>query len=88
MCIEDHKRDQYARYLEERIRTQAGSRDLADDVETSIQSWTYETVLDAVEKGGRICKVADGEGERVVFQIKYFEGFKVLGQRRDAMNGV
>jgi len=45
-------------------------------------------VLKAVAKGGRICEAADREGEKSVFRIKYLEGFKALGQRRDAMREV
>ena len=53
-----------------------------------MQLWTYESVLEAAEKGGRICEAADGNGERSVFRIKYLEGFKALGQKRDTMHGV
>ncbi|KAI4656991.1 uncharacterized protein J4E79_007606 [Alternaria viburni] len=52
-CIEDRIRSQYPRYIEERKRA-SGARRLTDDVETNVQLWTYETVLKAVGKGGRI----------------------------------
>jgi len=51
-------------------------------VETNIQLWTYEAVLKAAEKGGRICEAVDGDNERSVFRIKYLEGFKALEQKR------
>ena len=50
-----------------------------------MQLWTYEAVLKAVEKGGRVCEAEDKAG---IFRIKYLEGFKALGQRKDAMEGI
>ena len=84
MCIEDRIRSQYPRYLEKQ-KGRSGARESTDDVETNVQLWTYEAVLKAVEKGGRVCEAEDRVG---IFRIKYLEGFKALGQRRDAMNGV
>ena len=57
-------------------------------METNIQLWTYEAVLKAAEKGGRVCEVADVDGERGVFRIKYLEGFKALRQRRHTLDRV
>ena len=54
-------------------------------METNVQLWTYEAVLEAVAKGGRVCEAEDKAG---IFRIKYLEGFRALGQRRDAMGGV
>ena len=51
-------------------------------METNIQLWTYEAVLKAAEKGGRICEAVDGDNERSVFRIKYLEGFMALEQNR------
>ena len=51
-------------------------------METNIQLWTYEAVLKAAEKGGRICEAVDGDNERSVFRIKYLEGFMALEQKR------
>ena len=42
-------------------------------------------MLKAVEKGGRVCEAEDRAG---IFRIKYLEGFKALGQRRDTMDGI
>ncbi|KAI4690269.1 hypothetical protein J4E81_007421 [Alternaria sp. BMP 2799] len=87
VCIEDRIRSQYPRYLEKRKRG-SGAQRLTDDVETNVQLWTYEAVLEAAEKGGRVCEAADEDGERSVFRIKYLEGFKALGQKRDTTHGV
>jgi len=50
-----------------------------------VQLWTYEAVLEAVEKGGRVCEAED---KADIFRIKYLEGFKALGQKRDTMDGL
>jgi len=84
-CIEDRIRSQYPRYLEDQQKNRAASQKVTDDVETNVQLWTYEAVLKAVEKGGRVCEAEDRAG---IFRIKYLEGFRALGQRTDAMNGV
>ncbi|KAI4923561.1 hypothetical protein J4E85_008600 [Alternaria conjuncta] len=83
-CIEDRIRSQYPRYLEERKKV-SGARRLTDNVETNVQLWTYEAVLKAVEKGGRVCEAEEKAG---IFRIKYLEGFKALGQKRDTMHGI
>jgi len=57
-------------------------------METNVQLWTYEAVLEAAAQGGRTCEAADRDGERSVFRIKYLEGFKALGQKRDTMHGI
>ncbi|KAI4673534.1 uncharacterized protein J4E88_008589 [Alternaria novae-zelandiae] len=85
VCIEDRIRSQYSRYLEDHQKNRSASQKVMDDVETNVQLWTYEAVLEAVAKGGRVCEAEDKAG---IFRIKYLEGFKALGQRRDAMNGV
>ena len=41
--------------------------------------------MEAVAKGGRICEAEDRAS---IFQIKYLEGFRVLGQKRNTMEGV
>ena len=53
---------------------------MTENVETNVQIWTYEAVLEAVERGGRI-----SEGVVGVFRIKYLEGFRSLGrgQKKD-----
>jgi len=55
------------------------------DVETNVQLWTYEAVLKAVEKGGRVCEAKDRAG---IPRIEYLEGFKAFRQRRDTMDGI
>jgi len=47
-----------------------------------VQLWTYETVLEAVKRGGRVCEAEDRAG---IFRIKYLEGFKALAQRRNTL---
>ncbi|KAI4649057.1 uncharacterized protein J4E78_008575 [Alternaria triticimaculans] len=82
VCIEDRIRSQYPRYFEDHQKNPAASQKVTDDVETNVQLWTYEAVLEAVERGGRVCEAEDKAG---IFRIKYLEGFKALTQRRNTL---
>jgi len=82
VCIEDHIRNRYPRYLEDHQKNRAASQKVTDDVETNVQLWIYETVLEAVKRGGRVCEAEDRAG---IFRIKYLEGFKALTQKRNTL---
>ena len=42
-----------------------------------MQLWTYGAVLEACEKGGRMCEATTG-----LFRLKYVDGFRALSERK------
>jgi hypothetical protein len=77
-CVENQIREQYPKSLEQH-RKERGR--LTDSEETNVQLWTYAAVLEAVERGGRMCEATVG-----LFRLKYVDGFKALADRKMAVS--
>jgi hypothetical protein len=73
-CVKDQVRAQYDELLAEH-RWNGGR--LTDSMETNVQLWTYGAVLEACDKGGRICEATTG-----MFRLKYVDGFRALSERK------
>jgi hypothetical protein len=77
-CVEDQIRAQYPKFLEQH-RKNGGK--LTDSEETNMQLWTYAAVLEAVERGGRMCEATLG-----LFRFKYVDAFRALADRKMAVS--
>jgi hypothetical protein len=77
-CVEDQIRAQYPEFLEQHCKN--GGK-LTDCEETNVQLWTYAAVLEAVERGGRMCEATLG-----LFRFKYIDGFKALIDKKMAVS--
>ncbi|KAF1833074.1 hypothetical protein BDW02DRAFT_624368 [Decorospora gaudefroyi] len=70
VCIEDQIRAQYPKFLAQHKEKYGRP---SENTDSNVQLWTYAAVLDAVDRGGRLCEATTG-----VFRLKYVNGFKCI----------